>query len=59
MIGYKDRTWCQYYACANKKCNRILTEQVLKDAQKWWGEPNPPICIFAEKPDCFCDKNAD
>jgi len=50
MICYRDMTFCQNKDCAKfgKDCFRSLTDQVLKDAKKWWGKSsgNPPICCF-------------
>ena len=55
MICYKDMTFCSFYKeCSKgKDCSRALTEEVIKDAQEWWGNPEAPICQFMEKPDCF------
>jgi len=55
MIGYKDKTWCPYNDCeAFSVCERALTEQIRKDAKKWWGGSNRvPIMQFAERPQCF------
>lgn len=54
MISYKDMTFCTFYtdcACADK-CPRPLTEQVRREAAKWWGNQFAPISQFTEKPDC-------
>jgi len=55
MISYKDMTFCNYYPlCKNgNSCERALTPQIKKDAEKWWGNEDAPICQFAELPDCF------
>lgn len=53
MLCYRDMTFCNYLDCANKQCSRRLTDDVIKSASKWWGKDNPPICVFAEKPNCF------
>ena len=53
MIGYADKTWCNYLDCTNKDCHRRLTPQVIAGAQKWWGNQGAPICQFAEKPECY------
>jgi hypothetical protein len=29
--------------CANTACRRALTDQVERDAEKWWGGPDAPI----------------
>lgn len=53
MICYRDTTWCEYYKeCSQgEKCSRALTQKVKEDAEKWMK--NAPICVFAEKPECF------
>jgi hypothetical protein len=50
-----DMTFCKYYKECKKgnECSRALTDKVKKDAEKWWKGNDPPICIFAEKPDCY------
>ena len=54
MMCYKDMTFCPFHEeCAEKPCPRALTEEVIKDAEKWWGKENPPICMYAKKPECF------
>jgi len=53
MFCYRDMTFCDYYKeCKEGEiCPRALTKKVIKEANKWMK--NPPICQFAEKPDCF------
>ncbi len=55
MICYKDRIWCPYYLlCKNgHTCDRALTPQVQKEAEKWWGGENAPIDMYGSFPDCF------
>jgi len=57
MMHYKDRTWCpRRYSdrCHRSQgCYRVLTEEDRIAAEKWWGGPNFPICIYSEKPECF------
>lgn len=55
MICYKDRTFCEYHTECKKgeTCSRSLTDKVLEDASEWWGDEDPPICIYTEEPDCF------
>ena len=55
MICYRDMTFCSYWKeCKDGiNCFRALTSQVIYNAGKWWGKENPPISLFAEKPDCF------
>ena len=53
-ICYRDRTFCEYTECKNyASCDRALTPQVQKDAEKWWGGKDAPICTYAEEPVCF------
>jgi len=56
MMCYRDKTWCPFSEC-NKfnKCDRALTEEVLKDAKTWWGSDGVPICQYVDKPDCFVE----
>lgn len=56
MICYKDMTFCNFLECKNIGCERRLTDKVYHDADVWWGKPNTPIMIFAQKPKCFEDK---
>ncbi len=62
MIHYRDMTFCSSYKeCRNgKKCNRALTPQVQKDADKWWGKGTgqAPICQFVDKPECYKEKKS-
>ena len=44
MICYKDMTFCSS-SCGNTKCHRFLSEQVVLDAQKWWGSNKAPIAV--------------
>lgn len=37
-------TFCASPNCTNK-CGRKLTEEIKKEAEKWWGGPDAPICI--------------
>ena len=56
MMCYKDRTFCKHDSCSKFSiCDRALTSQVQKDAEKWWGKSNgeAPICVWVEKPECF------
>lgn len=60
MLSYKDMTFCAYTDCKffkyndpYKQCFRALTKKVIEDANKL----NLPICQFADKPECFKDKN--
>lgn len=57
-MTYRDMTFCPYYEdCKSAEpngghCTRPLTPEVQKNAEKWWGGPNPMITVFAQKPDC-------
>lgn len=62
MLCYRDMTFCTYYKnCAKaEECDRALTPEIQKDADKWWEsfkiDGSPPICMFAEKPECYENK---
>lgn len=45
MVCYKDMTFCPHHeSCEDgEDCERALTDQVKKDAEKWWGRPGAPI----------------
>ncbi len=53
MLCYKDRTFCPHWlSCKDGYvCDRALTPKVQEAAERWMK--NPPICTYAEKPDCF------
>jgi len=55
MMCYKDITFCPFYGeCAvGSTCRVALTPKVEEDAKKWWGDDNPPISIYLDKPECF------
>lgn len=55
MICYKDRTWCPFYPFCKKgyNCDRACRQNVIDDAEKWWGGPGAPIATYAEFPECF------
>jgi len=55
MMCYKDRTFCMAKTCQHfgNGCDRSLTDEVLADAKKWWGDSNTPISIFCNTPDCY------
>lgn len=55
MLCFMDSTFCTYYTeCAKgKTCRRALTPEVEKRALEWWGKPDPPICVYADKPECL------
>lgn len=55
MICYKDMTFCSFYKDCKEglTCGRALTEEVRKEAKKWFGSDDAPICQFVHKPDCW------
>jgi len=55
MICYMDRTYCTFgLLCkSSSTCDRVLTEEITKSADEWWGKEGAPICVFAEFPECF------
>ena len=55
MICYRDMTFCVFedLCQASATCDRVLTNEVQKDAEKWWGEPGAPICVYSDFPECF------
>lgn len=54
MMCFRDRTYCPYDTCYKwSTCNCALTKKVQDSALVWWGKPDPPICVYAEKPKCF------
>jgi hypothetical protein len=61
MISYKDMTFCKEWTCKNfgNGCLRSLTEEVLRGAEKWWGdsEGGPPIAMFSDRPSCYIESN--
>jgi hypothetical protein len=60
MISYKDMTFCKEWTCKNfgNGCWRSLTEEVLRGAEKWWGDSEwePPIAVFSNRPGCYEEK---
>lgn len=60
MICYRDKWFCTFYNdCASaKNCDRPLTPEVKRAADKWWGkeEGEAPISILTDKPECHVKK---
>ena len=54
-MGYKDKTWCTFNTCARhgRNCDRALTDDVKREAKRWWGGDDFPISIYMEPPECF------
>jgi hypothetical protein len=54
MICYKDKTFCSFVSCADHEtCPIFFTQEMFRDAMKWWGNDDPPICIMVDKPGCY------
>jgi hypothetical protein len=54
MLCYLDKTFCISPNCENK-CGRKLTEEIIADANKWWGKPSgAPIAMSS-----FCQDMSD
>ena len=54
MICYKDITFCKYKECIKfKNCKVALTDEIKKDAEKWWGNKDYPIVTYIGKPKCY------
>ena len=55
MKCFADKTFCTFLDCKNTICDRRLTLEVQKAADKWWGKEkdSAPICMFMAKPKCF------
>lgn len=53
MMCYRDATFCTFFQlCKNgNDCPRALTDKLKADAEEWMH--NPPICVYAEFPECF------
>jgi len=45
MIGYRDRTFC-IAQCATDECEIMLTDKVIADARKWWGNCSGDVPII-------------
>ena len=50
MICYKDTTFCASKV-EEHTCSREFTDQDQIDAEKWWGDDNPPIAFSK-----FCEE---
>jgi len=55
MMCYRDKTFCTFgLLCkSSPECDRILTSEVRKGAEEWWGGPDAHICVYGDFPDCF------
>ncbi len=59
MMGYKDKTFCDYDKCKMFGiCHRSLTDEVKLNADEWWAtgggkKGEAPIILFSERPACY------
>ena len=51
MICFRDVTFC-VAKCGSTLCERKLTQDVERAAERWWGEPGAPIAISDFSKDC-------
>ena len=55
MICYRDMTFCSMSKdCKNQDCYRRFTDEMDKDAQKWWGGEGYPLCVSNMKDTEYC-----
>jgi hypothetical protein len=54
MICYRDTTFC-ISECATE-CNAKLTDEVRRDAVRWWGNDDAPIMVNDFKCSKFTEK---
>ncbi len=45
MICYSDRSYCSANCTPIKPCSIQLTEQIVQDAEQWWGKSGAPIAV--------------
>ena len=55
MPCFKDHVWCPFWATCTDgpTCEVALTEDILNQAEVWWGSKNAPVSQYLEKPGCF------
>jgi len=56
MTYFKDKTFCSGAGCFKfSTCPFALTEKVLEEATRWWGDRNAPISRFSDptKLECY------
>lgn len=57
-MTYRDMTFCPFNEDCKQSpdnggsCERALTDHVMNNAKLWWKGDNPPICMYANRPDC-------
>lgn len=44
MLCYKDQTFCSA-RCAVSDCPVMLTDEVERAAQEWWGKAGAPLSV--------------
>lgn len=44
MISFRDKTFCSSPNCKGE-CGRQWTPKLQKEAEKWWGDRNPPVAF--------------
>lgn len=44
MMCFEDRAFCNSPGCVDR-CGRKLTDELIKEAVKWWGGQDYPVCI--------------
>jgi hypothetical protein len=56
MMCYGDRTFCTGDGCQKfiNGCGRSLTEDILKQAERWWGGPGAPLARFETPRELEC-----
>ena len=53
MMCYEDKTFCKAKDCKHfNGCSLAYTEQVIKDAEIWWGATGAPIAV-TDKRECY------
>ena len=61
MNGYRDMTFCRFYRDCIKAdtCHRPLTDEVSKQAERWWKGPDAPIMQYISQPECHEKKEVE
>lgn len=52
MMCYRDRTYCPFHTTCANPCERALTKQVEKDAER----ANLLVSMYASEPECHTTK---
>lgn len=54
MMCFRDKTFCPFNRCEDFKiCKDAYTKEVKEAAEKWWGNKNAPVALWAEHPKCY------